>query len=260
MSLTYKRNLKGIVQYDGTSFSGWQIQKKGNTIQGNILNAIRSITGEDVVVQAAGRTDAGVHAIGQVISFKTNYSKDLQILKKGINAILPYTIRLSDVFDMPMDFHPRYDAKSKTYFYLVSLSDILSPFIYPYVWHLRKGINITKMLEASRYLVGQKDFGCFMASGATVKDTTRNIMQIRIEIIKEIGILDFLLSDNLLKFEIKADGFLRHMVRNIVGTLVEVGTGRFPVEHVDYVIKSKDRRLAGITAPAKGLFLHSVEY
>lgn len=256
----YKRNIKCIVQYDGTNFKGWQIQKRGNTIQGVVSDVIRRITGEDVVIVSSGRTDTGVHALGQVIAFKTYYSSTVEVLKKGINALLPPSIRVIDICDVSLDFHPRYDARAKTYAYLVCCNETVSPFLHPYCWHVRKDLDITKIKDATSYLLGKKDFSGFMASGSSVKNTVRNMMKFEVSDLDTLVFLNFILSGRFLRFECKADGFLRHMVRNIVGTLVEIGAGRFPVEHVQNILKSRDRRLAGVTAPAKGLFLYGVEY
>ncbi len=261
------RNIKLILQYDGTNYNGWQIQKKEKlgrhkiiTIQRVIQDAIKRITGEDVNVIAAGRTDAGVHAIEQVASFKTysNLSKD--VLKRALNAILPYDIRVMDISDVSMDFHPRYNAKSKIYFYMISNTSTVSPFLYRYLWTIGYSLDIDAIIRCLRFFRGTHDFSSFRASGCSSKNSIRTIIDISIEEADTIFFMNSSFKGRFFKIRIEADAFLRHMVRNIVGTIVEVGRGRMKPDEIENILLLKDRRFAGPTAPPQGLFLERVNY
>lgn len=269
------RNIKLFIQYDGTNYNGWQIQpakisnlrfqiadckkqKSIITIQGVVQEAIKKITGEDVKVIGAGRTDAGVHAIEQIASFKTLSNLPADIIKKALNAILPDDIRIMNACDVEENFHPRYAAKSKTYTYVISNSAIISPFLYRYAWKIPHELTLEKMKYALEFLKGRHDFSAFRASGCSAKNPVRTVINISIERLSAINFLDMHLSDNFLKIQIQADGFLRHMVRNIVGTLVEIGKGKIKPEDMDKIINSKNRNLAGPTSPARGLFLEKI--
>ena len=268
------RNIKLIIQYDGTNYNGWQIQKSGVrgqgsmvkgrnnviTIQGVIQEAIKKITGEDVKVIGAGRTDAGVHAIEQVASFKTLSKLSADVIKKALNANLPDAIRIMDVSDVELDFHPRFDAKSKSYFYVIYNSPITSPFLYRYAWRVQQTLDVDAMKNAMDFLKGRQDFSAFRASGCSSKNPIRMIFYLSIELSDFIHFMGIGLSGRFIKIRIEADAFLRHMVRNIVGTLVEVGKGKINAVNVKEIILSKDRNLAGPTAPARGLFLEKINY
>lgn len=267
------RNIRLTIQYDGTNYNGWQIQRTDNrspntetktqkiiTIQGTIQNAIKKITGEDVKLIGAGRTDAGVHAIAQVASFKTSSRLSQEVIKKALNASLPDDIRIIDACDVELDFHPRYDAKSKIYFYVICNSHIISPFLYRYVWKIPHQLNFDRMSKAIEFLKGRQDFSSFRASGCSAKNTVRTILHISIEKLDAIDFMNTRVECSFLKLSIEADAFLRHMVRNIIGTIVEVGKGKIKAEDVKKIILSRDRRLAGPTAPASGLFLEKINY
>lgn len=286
------RNIKLILQYDGTNYNGWQIQQpsaeskvrsqksevrnndlsikgqgsrvKGRnnviTIQGVIQEAIKKITGEDAKVIGAGRTDAGVHAIEQVASFKTSSGLSPDVIKRALNANLPDNIRIMDTWDAELNFHPRYDAKSKSYFYIISNSHIISPFLYRYAWKIPHKLNFEDMCNAIEFIRGRHDFSAFRASGCSAKNPVRTIFNISMERLDNIDFMRTGLSGNFFKITIEADAFLRHMVRNIVGTLVEVGKGKINTSEIKEILLSKDRRLAGQTAPAKGLFMEKINY
>lgn len=271
------RNIKLTIQYDGTNYNGWQIQpaeisnlrfqisdykkqKSIITIQGVLQDTIKKITGEDVRVIGAGRTDAGVHAIEQVASFKTSSELEPSIIKRALNANLPDDIRILDAFDAELYFHSRYDAKSKIYFYIISNSHTTSPFLYRYAWKIPHKLNFEDMCNAIEFIKGRHDFSAFRASGCSAKNPVRTVFNITIEKLDAIHFMDILFPGNFLKVRIEADAFLRHMVRNIVGTIIEVGKGKIKPEEVREIINSKDRRLAGPTAPARGLFLEKINY
>jgi tRNA pseudouridine38-40 synthase len=261
------RNIRLAIQYVGTNYNGWQIQKPAVsspkniiTIQGVLQETIKKITGEDAKVIGAGRTDAGVHAIEQIASFKTLSGLSAVVIKRALNANLPDDIRIIDACDVELDFHPRYDAKSKSYFYVISNSHIISPFLYRYEWKIPHKLNFEEMKHASGFLKGRHDFTAFRASGCSAKNPVRTIFNISIERFDTIDFMDTGLSGSFLKISIEADAFLRHMARNIVGTLVKVGKGIIKTAEIKEILLSKDRRLAGQTAPAKGLFLEKVRY
>lgn len=260
------RNIRLTIQYDGTNYNGWQIQKTEDsqqriiTIQGIIQNAIKKITSKDAIVIGAGRTDAGVHAIEQVASFKTSSELESSIIKRALNAILPDDIRIIDARDVELDFHPRYDAKSKVYFYIASNSHIISPFLYRYAWKIPHKLNLEEMKNALEFLKGRHDFSAFRASGCGAKNSIRTIIDISIESLNHLDFMGTWLDGNFLKIKIEANAFLRHMVRNIVGTIVEIGKGRIRPSDIKEIMLSKDRRLAGPTAPANGLFLEKIKY
>lgn len=267
------RNIRLTIQYDGTNYNGWQIQRTDNrspnpeaktqkiiTIQRTIQNAIKKITGEDVKLIGAGRTDAGVHAIAQVASFKTSSRLSQGVIKRALNASLPDDIRIIDACDVELDFHPRYDAKSKIYFYVICNSHIISPFLYRYAWKIPHQLNFDRMSKAMEFLKGRQDFSSFRASGCSAKNAVRTIFHISMERLDTINFMSIVLNGDFLKISIEADAFLRHMVRNIVGTIIEVGKGKMRPEEIREIISSKDRRLAGPTAPAKGLFLEKINF
>lgn len=264
------RNIRLTLQYDGTDYSGWQIQNKGDTIQGILEDAVATVTGEPQRVIGATRTDAGVHAIEQVASFRTQSELQADVLRRAINANLPNDIRVIEATECPLNFHPRYSAKSKTYFYIIAKS--YSVFLKRYSWHMPYAFNCDLMRETAGLLIGEHDFSSFRASGCGSKNPVRKIINIKIVEISSIDFMtftplekhDFLRGCNIhapiIKISITANAFLRHMARNIVGTLVEVSRGRISPSRVGEILKLKDRRLAGPTAPPQGLFLEKIDY
>ncbi len=244
------RNIRLILAYDGSRYHGWQRQPNGITIQEVIEEKIQVMAGDAVSLIASGRTDAGVHAINQVCHFKTRSSIDPPILKKGLNSLLPGDIHIIDAEDVPLDFHARYDAKSKTYEYRVLNMEDPDIFQRKYVWHIRMPLDVEEMEKCVALLLGTNDFSSFKSSGSGNTNPVRSVLN--------AGICGP--EKGLLRFIIEADGFLRHMVRSIVGTLVEAGLGKINDSRFKEIIESKNRSLAGVKAPAQGLFLMKVLY
>jgi len=256
------RNIVLAIQYDGTNYNGWQIQSapKTVTIQGVLQNAVHKITGEFTRVTGAGRTDAGVHAVCQIASFKTSSGLETDIIQKALNANLPDDIRILKAEDKDMAFNPRFKAKSKIYSYLISNAKIDSPFLRRYSWNIRYELDIDEMISSVQYLIGSHDFSSFRGSGCGARDTVRTIFSVSIENYRSMEFMTFLLAGNFIKITVEADSFLRHMVRNIVGTVFEIGRKRWKAEDMKNILLAANRTLAGRTAPARGLFLERINY
>lgn len=248
------RNIKLIFSFDGSNFSGWQKQKNKRSVQETIEEALKKITQEKIKVIGCGRTDSRVHAINYVANFKTNSKIPVENFKKAINSFLAPEIYVKKVEDVSLSFHSRYDAKRKTYIYLISLSKC--PFLKNYAYFYEREIDLEKMTEAKKYILGKHDFSSFMAAGSEVKNTVREIF--KIEIKKNFFFLDK--SINLIEIEIEGDGFLYKMVRNIVGTLIYAGIGKITPSDIKKIIEAKDRKIAPPTAPPDGLYLKKVSY
>jgi tRNA pseudouridine38-40 synthase len=238
--------------YDGTGFVGWQRQASGVSIQGLLEEALRELDGRPVAAAGAGRTDAGVHARGQVASFSLERQADASTVVRALNARLPPEVRVLSAAEAPADFHARFGARSKTYHYRIWNGDVVSPFERRYVWHVPGALDVDAMRDAARRIEGAHDFAAFQAAGSDAPTTERLVLSSRISIRDP--------RSAILVYEITGTGFLRHMVRAIAGSLVDVGRGRFPPSWIDEVIASRDRATAGRTAPAHGLFLMSVQY
>jgi tRNA pseudouridine38-40 synthase len=245
-----RRNIRMVLRYDGTRFHGWQSQAEDCTIQDIIEEKIRLMTGEPVRLLGAGRTDAGVHALHQVCHFYTQSRLDPETLRKGLNSLLPPDIFISRAEYVPPDFHSRYSATSKVYEYRILNRPEPDPFTRFYTWHISSPLDLPEMKKCLPLLSGEHDFSSFMSSGSSVRTPVRRMMKAEIHSCAE----------GLLFFEFQADGFLRHMVRNIVGTVVEVGKGRWDSGKFLEIFQARDRRLAGAKAPAQGLFLKMVYY
>ncbi len=242
------RNLKITIQYNGLNYCGWQKQPDSLGIQGNIERAIYEITRENTSITGSGRTDAGVHALGQVANFKTNSNIPAKSMPKALNSQLPKDISIISCEEESEDFHSRYSAKKKTYRYMVYNSEYRSPIYKDISYQVKYELDYEKMITESKSLIGTYDFKGFMSSGSSVKDTVRTIYDIKIE-----------KQDNMIIFEIEGNGFLYNMVRIIVGTLVDIGRGRIKDSMVE-IINSRDRSRSGHTAPPQGLFLKKVDY
>jgi len=240
---------KLTLAYDGTDYIGWQRQATGVSIQGLLEDALREFDDRDVAVAGAGRTDAGVHALGQVASCSLDRTIDPRTLTRALNYKLPHDVRVRRARAMPPSFHARFDAHQKTYRYRLWNGSVLSPFQCRYAWHLPGALDIAAMCDAARLVEGTHDFAAFQGQGSDRSTTTRTVNRLRIA---DCG--------SRIDFEISGNGFLRHMVRILVGTLVEIGRGRRDSRWIGDVIASRDRNQAGQTAPAHGLFLVSVQY
>jgi tRNA pseudouridine38-40 synthase len=246
------RTLKFTIQYDGGGYVGWQRQPNGPSIQAVLEDALAPIEGGLATLHGAGRTDAGVHALGQVASAALSNHLEVARLARALNAVLPPDIRVLSVEDMDSSFHARFSAQSKTYEYRIVNAPIVSPFLHRYAWHVPRPLDLEAMRTAAGPLVGTHDFAGFQAAGSSTGSTERTILGLDIE--------DGSGFDTPIVLRVTGDGFLRHMVRNIVGTLVEVGVGRWDPWHLPGVLESCDRSQAGPTAPAHGLFLTHVTY
>jgi tRNA pseudouridine38-40 synthase len=243
------RVLKLTLAYDGTRFVGWQRQADGESIQGLLEEALARFEGAPVTVHGAGRTDAGVHALGQVASASVSFPHPTETIVRALNAQLPEDIRILEAADAAPDFHARFSARSKSYRYQIRAGTVGDPFTRALVWQLPEPLNVEAMTNAAAALVGTHDFAAFQSAGTEVASTVRTIFRSA-----------FRQLDEMLVYEVTADGFLRHMVRAIVGTLVEIGRGRRSVESMPQLIEHGTRAEAGATAPPHGLFLVRVDY
>ncbi|MCX5666065.1 MAG: tRNA pseudouridine(38-40) synthase TruA [Candidatus Omnitrophica bacterium] len=246
------RNIKLVIMYDGTHYSGWQSQKNADTVQRCVESALRKITGRKVKLTGAGRTDSGVHAIGQVANFKTHSKLDLNKIKDALNSHLSGEILIVSAGYVPLKFDAQRSARSKNYRYTVTTERFVDPFIRHFASRFSYPLNMGSMRRAARALTGRHDFKSFQASGSSgssESNTVRTIKKIKIE-----------KRRNLVYIDIRADGFLYNMVRIIAGTLLEIGRGKMPEESIKEILLKRDRRSAGPTAPALGLCLVSVEY
>lgn len=267
------RTLKLTISYDGTRFVGWQRQARGphgvrlrrgvevsgESIQGLIEGALARFEGGPVTIHGAGRTDAGVHALGQVASVQLTCEHATSELLRGMNASLSPDIRIVRVDEAAQDFHARFNARSKTYRYAIRNAALVSPFERAYVWHVPEPLDLAAMRDAAGALVGTHDFAAFRSTGTETKDTIRTIT--RSEVVHDPPPTTRDPHDvTLLAYEVSGNGFLRHMVRAIVGTLVDIGRGRRPAASMPALLASASRAEAGATAPPHGLFLVGVDY
>lgn len=245
-----ERRIKLLIAYNGTRYHGWQVQPETATVQGALESCLSRITNAPVRLQAAGRTDAGVHALGQVAHLDTASGITASALLRGLNSLLPDDIAVRRAVDVTADFHARYGAASKTYVYQIHSHRVPSAFHAPFAWHVPQGLDVPAMTHASQLLLGRHDFSAFR--GASRFDTRRPV--------RFLHRLTLRRRSTRLFFLLRADGFLYHMARNIVGTLVAVGRGAIPPEAVAAMLQAGKRELAGPTAPAHGLFLAHVSY
>jgi tRNA pseudouridine38-40 synthase len=247
------RFFKATIAYDGSEYSGWQVQVDRPSVQQTLEAAIERITGEPTRIVASGRTDAGVHALGQVVSFSSVNRLSADELCRALNAHTPRDICVRDVREAPDGFHAIRDAKSKRYRYIVDDHRLPDVFQRRHAWHVPQRLNVDAMARAARVILGTHDFSSFEASGSERASSVRTVTDILIA--RSSGTL----QDNIV-IEIEADGFLYNMVRNIVGTLIEVGRGAQAENWVADVLAAKNRKAAGPTAPPQGLFLVCVQY
>lgn len=241
------RNYKLLIQYDGTSYAGWQIQAKSNTVQATITNAIELLLKEKINLIGSGRTDRGVHAIGQVANFRTENEIDIYRFQHSLNSLLPFDISIKKMEVVPEDFHSRFDAKRRTYFYLISKSK--NPFFRNYSYFYHKEIDLFKLNTFSKKFLGTNDFTSFSRKNSDVENKICTVYDAHW---RDLG--------DLIVFYIKADRYLHGMVRTIVGTLLKSQELSEPEKYISRIFQTKDRVSAFEAVPAKGLFLYKVEY
>ena len=263
------RTFKLTIAYDGTDFAGWQRQASNRTVQAAVEDALQPIEGARAVLIGAGRTDAGVHAAGQVASVRLTSTIPADELHRALNATLPQDVRVLAVDLVDERFNAQFAAKNKTYRYWMLSAGVVPPQLRRYVWHVPQPLDIERMRAASTALLGRHDFAAFQASGSDLVTTVREVMASRVvESIHDAAgssalwplNLPPLVSGRLVGYEITGTGFLRHMVRNIVGTLVDIGRARRPIDDIAAILASRDRSRAAATAPPHGLVLWAVEY
>lgn len=243
------RNIKLTIEYDGKDFNGWQKQPNKLNIQGEIERAIADITGEQVNLIASGRTDAGVHALGQVANFKTNSKLQIEKFPIALNAKLKKSIRIKDAVEVEDEFHSRYKCKKKTYRYIINNSQYGTAIYRGLEYQISNKLDVENMKKAIKYFEGEHDFKGFKASGTSSKSSVRTIFDTKIYT-----------ENDRIYIELTGNGFLYNMVRIIAGTLVEVGLGKIKPEQIPEIIKSGDRKKAGKTLPPNGLYLVEVSY
>jgi|WetSurMetagenome_2_1015567.scaffolds.fasta_scaffold00176_17 tRNA pseudouridine38-40 synthase len=254
------RNIRLLIQYDGTAYHGWQTQPNGVTIQGQLEGRLENILGEKTPVTGAGRTDAGVHALAQCACFNTNSRLSTDTLREALNAGLPADIRILTADEADESFHARFSATGKTYIYIISTSRITSPFLLRYVWRLPYRLDIEAMRNAAASLLGHHDFSAFRGSGCGAKTTLRTLRTASVDRKDDMEFMAFRIEGDFIVLRFEGDAFLRHMVRNMVGSLVEVGRGKMKPADIADILAKGDRNLAGPTAPAQGLFLEQINY
>jgi tRNA pseudouridine38-40 synthase len=244
------RNFKMIVEYDGAAYCGWQRQKNGVSIQQILEDAIGKIVNEKIKIVGSGRTDAGVHAINQVANFRGSTLLPAEKIFRGVNSVLPQDIVIKALDEVHLDFHAQRDVQSKIYVYRICNKSLRPVLGREYFWFIRFPLDLELMKKAAKYLIGTHDFSCFCATGTDVTDKVRTITAIDIKTA----------VDDIIEITVEAKGFLKYMVRNIVGTLTEIARGKRKPQEMKEIIDSRDRNIAGVTAPACGLFLKEVKY
>jgi tRNA pseudouridine38-40 synthase len=247
------RNLKLLLSYDGTDYFGWQVQPQTATIQGVLASAIERVTGERVLPQGSGRTDAGVHALGQVATFASQSPIPPENLVIALNDVLPSDIRVLQAAEVPIDFHARKSARAKTYRYRIYRGSICPPFIARYVWHYPYPLDEAGMQEIARVIVGEHDFTSFAAV-----DPERGREEV--SSLRQIFSSEWERSGDEFVYTVRGNGFLHHMVRNLVGTFLMAGKGTLQASDLKRILEARSRPAAGATAPAGGLCLDGVEY
>jgi tRNA pseudouridine38-40 synthase len=268
------RNLKLILAYDGSEFAGWQVQPARATVQGTLASAIGRLSGENVLPQGSGRTDAGVHALAQVATFHTASPIPIENWAPALNDILPLSVRVLEASEEAADFHARKSARAKTYRYRIYRGAVCPPFLARYVWHYPYPLDETEMTAAAKFVIGEHDFTSFTTvdpermEGATAN--TRDVeyegaprggaQAVAVRNIRQIFSSSWIREGDEFVYSVCGSGFLHHMVRNLVGTFVLVGKGSVTVKDFERILTARDRSAAGPTAPAGGLFLINVLY
>ncbi len=245
-----EKNVKLVLAYDGTGYHGWQRQKNGLAVQQVVEERIAVMTGGPVRVHGSGRTDAGVHALGQVCNFIHRTRLTPEQFVHGLNSLLPEDISVVEASEAPPGFHSRYSAKAKTYEYRILNAPAPDIFLRHYVWHISRPVDAEKLRASLAFVAGRRDFSSFQSAGSGVSDPVRTVLRAEVH----AGL------NGLIRVVLEADGFLRHMVRNIIGTVVKAGTGEIDPEDIAGIIDARDRGAAGVKAPARGLFLVKVTY
>lgn len=245
------RRVRLTICYDGTAYHGFQVQPNGVTIQSALEEALGRLLGETVRLRAAGRTDAGVHAREQVVDFADSGKRPPETIVRGGNALLPSDIRILAAEEAAASFDARRDAKEKAYRYFLFLDPVASPFFARHAWHIERPLDLAAMRAGLAHVVGEHDFSSFRGQGCTAKTAVRTIFRAELP---PAGV------PSLHAIEIAGSGFLKHMVRNIVGTLADIGRGKYPPERMGEILSLRDRTRAGPTAPPHGLFLWAVRY
>ena len=243
------RNIKLIIEYDGTAYCGWQVQPNGITIQEVMEGALARMLGEPAMLRSSGRTDAGVHARGMVACFNTDKGLPLRAFREGLNTMLPNDIAVREVCEVPLPFNPRADAEAKHYRYTILLDNLRSPLARHTVWRLPGRLDLAAMRSACALFIGEHNFAAFRASNCAAKTTVR-----------KINSLDLVQDGSLIHLDVNGSGFLKNMVRIIAGTLVEVGQGRRAPQDVTRLLREGDRQVSGMTAPPHGLCLMEVYF
>ena len=249
------RNLKLILAYDGSEFAGWQVQPDAASVQGTLASAIGRITGEKVLPQGSGRTDAGVHALAQVATFATESSVPTANFVKALNDILPASVRVLEAQEAAPDFHARKSARGKIYRYRIYRAAICPPFLARYLWHYPFPLDEQAMVRAAGLVEGEHDFSSFAAV-----DPERGREGKLMSNLREIFSSSWERQGDEFVYTVRGSGFLHHMVRNLVGTFILVGKGTLRAEDVTRILQARNRSAAGATAPASGLYLVNVEY
>lgn len=244
------RNIKLLIEYEGTDFHGWQKQPDQRTVQGVIEEVLEKLLGHRVRLIGASRTDSGVHALGQVANFKTTSKFPVLELKRALNALLPEDVAVLEVKEVPLDFHARFWAKSKVYEYKIFQRETRSPFVRRHYWHLPEELDLERMEKCCRLILGAHDFSSFRLSGSDSKNPVREMLKAEVQ----------RRTSQELVFVFEATGFLRGMVRSLVGTLVDVGRGKLTPEQFKEILYARDRSKASPTAPPQGLYLVEVKY
>ncbi len=244
------RNIKLVLEFDGTAYAGWQIQPERATVQGSVINAVSKLTGEDVRLTGAGRTDAGVHARAYVCNFQSSSAIPTKGVREGLNSLLPEDIAVIEASEVPDDFDSRRSAKSKSYLYRVFNAGYRTPLERHYSWSVKWPLDLGLMQRGAELFLGEKDFSSFCAADSDAEHCIRRVIEFDVD-----GS-----EGDFIELSVRGTAFLRHMVRIMVGTLVTLGRGKITLEDIEDIIEAKDRTRAPVTAPARGLFFMRAEY